>query len=112
MIFKLPYEQAGGALNKWVAWARRGRVSAFVKLQKTIVKHRAAILAAIEHSLSNGRVEFMNTKTRLINRIAFGFTSPRRPHRPRYAQPRRPQTRRPQQDLNPRKSQESHLKGS
>ena len=39
-------------------------------------KHRDAILAAIEHGLSNGRVESMNTKIRLITRIAFGFKSP------------------------------------
>ena len=47
-----------------------------MKLQKSIVNHRAAILAAIEHGLSNGRVESMNTTIRLITRIAFGFTSP------------------------------------
>jgi transposase len=46
-----------------------------VKLQKSIVKHRTAILAAIEHGLTNGRVESMNTKIRLITRIAFGFKS-------------------------------------
>jgi transposase len=28
-----------------------------VKLQKSIVKHRTAILAAIEHGLSNGRID-------------------------------------------------------
>ena len=44
-------------LDRWVAWTRRCRIPAFVKLQKSIVKHRAAILAAIEHGLSNGRVE-------------------------------------------------------
>ena len=76
MIFKLPHEQAAEALDKWVGWARRSRIPAFVKLQRTIVKHRAAILASIEHGLSNGRVESMNTKIRLITRIAFGFESP------------------------------------
>ena len=40
------------------------------------MKHRRAILAAIEHGLSNGRIESMNTKIRLITRIALGFTSP------------------------------------
>jgi transposase len=48
-----------------------------VKLQKKIVKHREAILAAIEHGLSNGRIESVNTKIRLITRMAFGFRSPR-----------------------------------
>ena len=46
------------------------RIPAFVKLQRSIVTHRSAILAAIEHGLSNGRVESMHTKIRLITRIA------------------------------------------
>ncbi len=54
-----------------------------MKLQRSIVKHRAAILASIEHELSNGRIESingfqitMNTKIKLIIRIALGFKSP------------------------------------
>jgi len=47
-----------------------------VKLQRSIVKHQARILAAIEHNLSNGLIESTNTKIRLITRIAFGFKSP------------------------------------
>ena len=47
-----------------------------LKLQKTIVQHTPSILAAIEHGLSNGRTESVNTKVRLITRIAFGFKSP------------------------------------
>ena len=76
VIFKLPLAEATEALDKWVGWARRCRIPAFVKLQKSIVKHRAAILASTEHGLSNGRVESMNTKLRLMTRIAFGFESP------------------------------------
>lgn len=47
-----------------------------MKLQKSIAKHRASILASIEHGLSNGRIESMNTKIRLMTRVAFGFKSP------------------------------------
>ena len=75
-VFKLPYNEAVEALDRWISWARRSRIPSFVKLQKSIVKHRAAILASIEHGLSNGRIESMNTKIRLITRIAFGFKSP------------------------------------
>ena len=36
-----------------------------------------AILASIEHGLSNGGLQItMNTKIRLMTRIAFGFKSP------------------------------------
>ena len=59
-----------------MSWARRCRIPAFVKLAKSIVKHKARILAAIEHDLSNGLIESSNTKIRLITRIAFGFKSP------------------------------------
>lgn len=76
LVFQLPYAQAVEALDRWTSWARRCRIPAFVDLQRKIVKHRASILAAIEHSLSNGRIESVNTKIRLITRIAFGFKSP------------------------------------
>ena len=76
VVFTLPHESAIEALDRWISWARRCRIPAFVKLQKSIVKHRARILAAIEHGLSNGLIESTNTKIRLITRIAFGFKSP------------------------------------
>ncbi|MET8129362.1 ISL3 family transposase [Streptomyces sp. NPDC005065] len=65
------------ALWDWVLWARRSRIAAFVELQRSIVRHFDAITAAAEHGLSNGLVESMNTKIRLITRIAFGFKDPR-----------------------------------
>src|SRR5680860_680770 len=63
------------ALDRWISWARRCRIPSFVKLQKSIVKHKVRTLAAIEHNLSNGLIESTN-KIRLISRIAFGFGSP------------------------------------
>jgi len=76
LIFGLPYEEAKQALHRWISWARRCRIPAFVKLQRRILKHRDSILAAIQHGLSNGRIESVNTKIRLITRVAFGFHSP------------------------------------
>ena len=76
VVFQLPHAAAAEALDRWISWARRCRIPAFVKLQKSIVKHRTRILAAIEHNLSNGLIESTNTKIRLITRIAFGFKSP------------------------------------
>ena len=75
-VFKLPADQAGEALDRWVAWARRCRIESFVRLQRRIVNHRAQILASIAHGLSNGLIESVNTKIRLITRIAFGFAHP------------------------------------
>ena len=76
LILQMPHEQAEPALERWVGWARRCRIPAFVRLQQRIVKHRDRILAAIEHNLSNGLVESTNTKIRLITRMAYGFASP------------------------------------
>jgi transposase len=76
LVFQMPHKAAGPALDRWISWARRCRIPAFVKLQKSIVKHRSRILAAIEHNLSNGLIESTNTKIRLITRMAFGFKSP------------------------------------
>jgi len=76
LVFRLPGHEAPAALERWIGWARRSRIQAFVDLQRRIVKHRHSILAAIEHGLSNGRIESVNTKIRLITRMAFGFRSP------------------------------------
>ncbi len=63
-------------LDRWLKWARRCRIPSFVKLAKSITEHRAGIEAALTHGLSNARVESVNTKLRLLTRIAFGFRSP------------------------------------
>ncbi|WP_172649732.1 ISL3 family transposase [Rhodococcus opacus] len=76
LIFQLPAEQAATELDRWIGWARRSRIPAFVALQKSIRAHKPAILAAIEHGLSNGRIESVNTKIRLITRRGFGFHTP------------------------------------
>ena len=76
LVFQLPPQDAADALQGWISWARRSRIPAFVALQRRIVTHRDRILAAIEHGLSNGRIESVNTKIRLLTRVAFGFHSP------------------------------------
>jgi transposase len=74
-IYRLPAKQAARLLERWLAWARRCRLEPFRKLARTITDQRAGILAAIEHGLSNARVEAINTQIRLITRRAFGFHS-------------------------------------
>jgi transposase len=75
-IYRLPADTATRLLDGWIAWARRSRLASFVKLARTITAQRAGIVAAIEHGLSNARVEAINTQIRLITRRAFGFHSP------------------------------------
>ncbi|MFZ1176135.1 MAG: ISL3 family transposase [Mycobacterium sp.] len=75
-IYQLPAKAAERLLDRWLAWARRCRLPSFVKLAKTITEQRDGILAAINHGLSNARIEQINTQIRLIARRAFGFHTP------------------------------------
>ncbi|MGH3687428.1 MAG: transposase [Pseudonocardiaceae bacterium] len=59
-----------------ISWARRSRIPAFVKLAKTIERLRTLILNAVEHGLSNARIEATNTHLRLLTRRAYGYHSP------------------------------------
>lgn len=60
-------------LDRWCTRARRSRLAPFVKCATTMREHRGLIVNALEHGISNGRVEGMNTKVRLIIRRAYGF---------------------------------------
>jgi transposase len=62
-------------LDAWLAWASRSRLAPFIKLARTIRRHRAGILAAIRIGLSNGRLEGLNSRIRLISHRSFGFHS-------------------------------------
>lgn len=61
------------ALDRWCNRAQRSRLPAFVKVARTMRDRRGLIVNAIEHGISNGRVEGLNTKVRLIIRRAYGF---------------------------------------
>jgi transposase len=62
-------------LDAWLAWASRSRLQPFIKLARTIRRHRDGILAAIRLGLSNGRLEGLNSRIRLISHRSFGFHS-------------------------------------
>lgn len=68
--------QRGRVQGPQPAWARRCRLAPFVKLAKTITKQRPGIEAAIQHGLSNARIEQVNTQLRPITRRAYGFRTP------------------------------------
>jgi transposase len=67
--------EADVLLEAWCGRAQRSRLAPFVKLAKTVRQRREMILNAIEHGISNGRVEGLNTKVRLLIRRAYGFHS-------------------------------------
>jgi transposase len=71
----LTRQEAARLLDRWCARAQRSRLEPFVKCARTMRERRELILNAVEHGISNGRVEGMNTKVRLIVRRAYGFHS-------------------------------------
>jgi transposase len=60
-------------VDRWIGWAQRSRIPSFVRLARRIRNYRTAIVATLEHRLTNALVESFNTKIRLIARRAFGF---------------------------------------
>ena len=74
-IYRLPKQEAPERLDAWLAGASRSRLKPFVKLARTIRQHKQGVLAAIELGLSNGRLEALNSKVRLLSHRAHGFHS-------------------------------------
>jgi transposase len=76
LLYHLPDPTLAPAhLDAWLAWASRSRLRPFVRLARTLREHRDGILAAIRLGLSNGRLEGLNSKIRLISHRSFGFHS-------------------------------------
>lgn len=71
----LTRDEAAVLLDRWCARAQRSRLQPFIKCARTMRERRDLILNAVEHGISNGRVEGLNTKVRLIVRRAYGFHS-------------------------------------
>ncbi len=62
-------------LDAWISWAARSKLKPFVKAARTLRAHHDGILAAIRLGLSNGRLEGLNSRVRLISHRSFGFHS-------------------------------------
>ena len=60
-------------LTRFCSRASRSRLQPFVKLSRTIRKHRQGILAGIRLKVNNARHEALNNKARLVTRRAYGF---------------------------------------
>jgi transposase len=72
-LYRLPLgRRADAYLDAWLARACRCRILAMVALSRTIRSHRQEILAAVELSLSNSKLEGLNSKIRLINHRGYG----------------------------------------
>ncbi len=73
----LDVDDVRALIDRLASRASRSRLKPFIRLAKTIRKHRDGILAAVRLKINNARVEALNNKARLITRRAYGFHSAR-----------------------------------
>ena len=73
----LTVEAVSELLDRLLGRLSRCRLKPFIRLGRTIRKHREGILAARRLKLSNARAEALNNKVKLIVRRAYGFHSAR-----------------------------------
>lgn len=73
-VFATGGEERVELLDQWLAWAARCQLGPFVDLARRIrITYRDDIANTLIYRLSNGRIESVNTKIRLLTRLAFGF---------------------------------------
>ena len=73
LVFATKGDEGIALLARWLAWAQRCRIAAFVELARRVRRHREGIEASLRHGISNGRVEATNNQIRLLTRVAHGF---------------------------------------
>jgi transposase len=62
-VFQVKGQAGKEALQRWLAWAARCQIPAFVALGRKIHAYRDVIDAALDSGLSNGLIESTNTKS-------------------------------------------------
>ncbi|MDP2233642.1 MAG: transposase, partial [Actinomycetota bacterium] len=76
LLLRQPAQTAIPLLDGWIQGATTSGLAAFEKVARTIARQRSAIEAMLRYGLTNGRVESVNAKIRLIQRRAYGFRDP------------------------------------
>ena len=66
---------ASRKLQDWLSWASHSKLSAFVKVARTLREHLEDIIAYIRFKFTNSVAEGLNNKVRLLTRRAYGFHS-------------------------------------
>ena len=75
LLSSLQPAKAAQRLDEWLGWASRSRLKPFVKLARTLRRHKGGIVSYLFLRLTNGLVEGINNRMRMIARRAFGFHS-------------------------------------
>ena len=60
-------------LNSWIRRANASELKQFVKLAKTLDRHRRGVLAYFNHRITTGPLEGLNNKIKVLKRQAYGF---------------------------------------
>lgn len=72
-MFRASAGEVAAELDRWLAWACRCRIPAFVELSRKVRRKRAGILKAVGLGVSNARVEAVNNKIKVAIRQGYGF---------------------------------------
>ena len=70
---RVPADRARVYLKQWITSALLSRIPAFRNLATQIRRNFEPIIAAVEHDLSNARLEGINSRIRLIQRRGYGY---------------------------------------
>jgi transposase len=73
--FKVKGEDGKKLLRGMIAWAHRCRMPEFIKLARTLSKHRDLIYHTLDGGPSNGRAEALNAQVNALITRARGFRS-------------------------------------
>ncbi len=76
-IYAVTPATAATLLDSWLDTASQSELPSFRRLARMLDRHRTGVLNAIEHGLSNSRLEALNAHIRLINHRSYGFHSPK-----------------------------------
>jgi transposase len=76
-IYAVTPAAAATLLDNWLLTASHSELPSLRRLARMLNRHRTGVLNAIEHDLSNSRLEALNARIRPINHRSYGFHSPK-----------------------------------
>ena len=65
-------------LDQWLGWASHSRLAPFKDFARMIRKHQAGILAWTKRRITNGALEGVNNKIKLVSHRSYGFRNDER----------------------------------
>jgi transposase len=74
-VFKVKGERGKALLAGLISWASHSRIPEFTALAKTLKRFRQLIWNTLDHAVSNGRAEAINTQLAALTARARGFHS-------------------------------------